>query len=263
MDWTDALPEKQRRGSLPRCLRLMDGDRAEVAGRLSDLVALPEVRITADDAWMPTGMPVQRPDGTWDLSPIHEATRGEAAGFLGDEYREQLLAWWLAVRKRANTPNWDIASTCTVAGEKGLLLVEAKAHANEIKGGPKVLGKSDNSRANHEQIRRCIAEANAGLASATGGPWSISADTHYQLANRFAWSWKLTELGVPVVLMYLGFLNATEMQDRGEPFVDGAAWESQVRAYADGQVPGAVWNQTLQVNGQPFIALLRSTEVDL
>jgi len=42
---------------------------------------------------------------------------------------------WLAHSGKANTPNWDIANTCKVAGaEKSLLLIEAKAHAAELAG---------------------------------------------------------------------------------------------------------------------------------
>lgn len=265
MNWLEALRKKQRRGSLPRCLQLMQGEAEDVARRLNDLVALPEVVVEAEDFWMPKGLPVQRPDGSWDLTAAHEAKLGEAAGLLSDDLRQRLTEWWLAVPKRANTPNWDIASTCTIAGEKGLLLVEAKAHANEIKSDGKALRKdpSANSRENHEQIRLCIDGACADLASATGLDWSISADSHYQLSNRFAWSWKLTELGVPVVLMYLGFLNADEMQDVGEPFADGAAWEQQVRVHAAGRVPDEVWNRTIRVNGQPFAPLIRSLDMPL
>ena len=40
---------------------------------------------------------------------------------------------------------------------------------------------------------------------------------HYSLCNRVAWAWKLAQLGVPVVWVYLGFLNATEMLDQGQP----------------------------------------------
>jgi hypothetical protein len=32
----------------------------------------------------------------------------------------------------------------------------------------------------------------------------------------------LASMGVPVVMVYLGFLGAAEMKDRGEPFADYA-----------------------------------------
>ena len=124
--------------------------------------------------------------------------------------------------KERTTPNWDIASTCTIKGQRGLLLVEAKAHSAE-------LGESDScgsrNRGNHERIRWAITEAAAGLQTATGSSWILSPDGHYQLSNRFAWSWKLASLGIPVVLLYLGFLNAEEMTDRGQVFGSAGQWE--------------------------------------
>jgi hypothetical protein len=90
----------------------------------------------------------------------NEAKLGEALAFLSDGHREAITAWWLAVRKRANTPNWDIASTATINGKEGLLLVEAKAHAAEIK----MEGKAAKGRAeNHAQIEAAIREASAAL----------------------------------------------------------------------------------------------------
>ena len=126
----------------------------------------------------------------------------------------------------ANTPNWDIASTCTFEGERGLLLIEAKAHGSELKPEGKSLrsNASPNSIKNHERIGLAVAEANAELQSATGRQWFISRDDHYQLSNRFAWSWKLASLGIPVVLLYLGFLNAQDMACDGRLFRCEAEW---------------------------------------
>src|SRR5207248_2297096 len=49
------------------------------------------------------------------------------------------------------------------------------------------------------RIGACLDEASIALASETGRPWALSRDHHYQMSNRFAWAWKLTELAVPVV----------------------------------------------------------------
>lgn len=57
------------------------------------------------------------------------------------------------------------------------------------------------------------------------------------MSNRFAWSWKLTELGIPVVLIYLGFLRATEMADRGSAIVDEADWRRQVLSHSAALFP--------------------------
>jgi len=44
--------------------------------------------------------------------------------------------------------------------------------------------------------------------------WQLSRDSLYQLANRFAWAWKIASLGVPVALVYLGFIAADQMKGR-------------------------------------------------
>src|SRR5438445_666072 len=54
---------------------------------------------------------------------------------LQPRIREELTDWWLATRGRDNrapTPNWDLVCTCLLAGKKGLVLVEGKAHENEL-----------------------------------------------------------------------------------------------------------------------------------
>ena len=161
MSWIKQLSENRRRGSYPRCLLLVDGEKGAVAERLTRLVSLPDVRVANDDLWMPKSLPRQKPDGTWDMTLCDEAELGKAEGFLDAGEREAIKAWWLAVRKQARTPNWDIVSTCKVGARKGLLLVEAKAHANELE----ILGKRESqdarqgTRKNHAQIGAAIAEA--------------------------------------------------------------------------------------------------------
>ena len=41
MEWLAQLPKKDRRGSRPRCLLIMDGHKEVVADRLTRLVGLP------------------------------------------------------------------------------------------------------------------------------------------------------------------------------------------------------------------------------
>ena len=163
---------------------------------------------------------------------------------------------------RANTPNWDVASTCKIEGKEGLLLVEAKAHRNELtKRGKRKPTGSQNRRKNHERIGSAIKEANAGLGSVTRGIWGLSRDHHYQLANRFAWSWKLAMLGVPVVLLYLGFLNADEMD--GALFRTEDDWACALKDHARGVVDNSGWGNRLDVNGTSFWPLIRAHAIDL
>lgn len=262
MKWLDALPKNRRRGSFPRCLLFMEGDRTIVADKLTKLVGLPGVHVEAKDFWMPQGSPVLKANGEWDTMCAEEAKLGESIGFLSDDQREEVTSWWLAVRKGANTPNWDIASTCTIGNKDGLLLVEAKAHDAELKKDGKSLDKdaSDASIANHEQIGRAIGAASAGLNKAIAGWRNLSRDSHYQLANRFAWAWKLASMGVPVVLVYLGFLSAMEVNDRsrlGEPFVDCADWSRVVLEHSRNIVPERAWGRDIKVGYITIKPLIR------
>jgi hypothetical protein len=186
-----------------------------------------------------------------------EVKLGEAPGFLNDDQRESVTAWWLEIRARANTPNWDLVANCAIDDKPGLLLVEAKAHSNELKTG----GKTNNGRTNQENHRRiaeAIDEANNGLQAARPGSWALSRDSHYQLSNRFAWAWKIATLRIPVVLLYLGFLDADEVEDCGQPFRDAAGWDSCVRSHARGIVPDDVWERRIEIGEVSFVPLIRS-----
>lgn len=187
-----------------------------------------------------------------------EARLGHATQFLSADRREALQTWWLAASSGANTPNWDVVSQATIAGgngpKEGLLLIEAKAHDRELSRGGKPLATnaSENSVLNHQHIANAITEANTGLNAITAGwnpdtGWNLSRDSHYQLANRFAWSWKIASLGVPVILVYLGFLGATEMADCGPPLESAADWNQVIENYTRGTVPPQAWRQRIWV----------------
>ena len=261
-NWWQQLDKK--RGSRPRCVLLTDGRREDVAARLTHLVAIPEVVISAADRWLPGGKPVLRENGQWDTKPAQEARAGELVSLLPfrkarqGEIKREVLDWWLAVRRgRVNTPNWDIASACHIKGQPGLLLVEAKAHLGELR--PKRDRCYSKNPANRKRIQQAIKQANAALAAATGNPWHLSRDHHYQLSNRFAWAWRLADLGVPVALLYLGFRNAQEMDGKDtELFQSAAQWSDAVREYGKGAVDNACWGQMLDIDGTPLLPLLRA-----
>lgn len=248
----ERLPVKARRGGKPRCHLLTHGARHGVAECLTHLTE-PWGLVRPDDNWMPQGFEDR------EEAQLHRASR-----LLPRTVRASLRSWWLAASPSyATTPNWDIASTCLIGAQEGLLLIEAKAHDEELnkeEAGKKLHSNaSDGSRKNHEQIGRAIQEANIGLNATIPG-WSLSRDSHYQMSNRFAWAWKLTDLGIPVILVYLGFLNATEMADIGNPFATGSDWETLVNSHSEPLFPAAVWDQKWKLNGQSFIPLIRSVE---
>lgn len=253
MSWLDGMNMNERKGSRPRCVLLTHGARADVARRLTALIALPDVSVSPDVATMPRGKPV-RVNGRWDYAPIKEAmVEREPALIPSGEIRRALTDWWFAVPSaKSKSPNWDIAAACTVRGRRGLVLAEAKAHAGELSDG-----KSKSSAPNHERIARAIGEANAAFSKATGTAWNLSRDRNYQLSNRFAWCWKLASLGVPVVLVYLGFLNADEM---GKPFHSLGEWESALKSHAGDTVDNAIWGRGTVFRGTPFIPVIRACE---
>ena len=258
MSWNKQLG-KDWKGSRPRCVLLMSGDRAKVAKRLTKLVGLPDVSVSPSDNWMPYGKPCQKEDSTWDKTPANEARLNQANCLVYPEKRNQLRDWWLC--HGGNTPVWDIASTCSINGERGLILIEAKAHDQELDARRKSLSKSasENSRENHEQIGRAIEEANCRLQSEIGGDWNLSRDSHYQLSNRFAWSWKLASLKIPVVLVYLGFLNACDMDSANITlFHSKSEWENILKRYCKDKIDNTCWEQPLYFNDTPFIPVIRA-----
>lgn len=234
--------EREFKGSRFRCLLATHGTKSRVVAFLNSLVE-PLASVSEEDWYMPEGFRKPR-----------EARLGETKGFLADEQREAATDWWLAVRDRANTPNWDIVSTCTIGRRKGFMLIEAKAHAGELNPHD---GCGAKSELNRDRIATAVRDANKNLGEA----WKLSVDSRYQLSNRFAWAWKIASLGVPVALVYLGFLHADEMS---QPFPNHGAWEQCLLAYSHGTVPGRVWNSdVIKVNETPLFPLIRSADVNV
>ncbi|MEJ7809342.1 MAG: hypothetical protein WKG32_02895 [Gemmatimonadaceae bacterium] len=68
---------------------------------------------------------------------------------------------------------------------------------------------------------------------------------------------------MPVVLVYLGFLNAAEMRGRGKPFASASDWEKQVRSHSEKLVPADVWERPQSIGDITFVATIRSRDVPL
>jgi len=116
------------------------------------------------------------------------------------------------------------------------------------------------SRANHERIGTAIAEACTALQrwSATT---SVGRDSHYQLANRVAFAWKLASLGIPTVLVYLGFCGDHGIADVGEPIRDASHWSDIFAAYAHSAVPQDLFERRLDCGAAPAWFLVRSRNI--
>jgi len=237
--------DRELSGSRLRCLILTSLPKRQVAECLSELISpWGEVDATRH-VWFPKGL--RAPD---------EIQLTYSNGLIEEALGSSLSKWWLEVATRANTPNWDLASTCTIGDKEGILLVEAKAHSDELSEDGKGPPKTPNGHRNHIRIGDAIGEACEGLNAISGG-WALSRDSHYQLCNRFAWSWRLAVEGVPVVLVYLGFLGADEMR---RPWHDARAWRTEVLDYSRGIVPEDAWENQINVGTSSIVPLIRSVD---
>jgi hypothetical protein len=166
--------------------------------------------------------------------------------------------WWLAKRLHANTPNWDLASTACIEEEKGLLLVEAKAHVAELSDDRCGARNRENFNRIGEAIGQAATEWGELVQAPTG--FQLGADSHYQLSNRFAFAWKLASMGIPILLVYLGFVDAVEMTSRKQ-LRDHEHWQRTVLACAHGVVPDEVWGKAFRVGRTPLKVMLASAKV--
>jgi hypothetical protein len=242
-------------------MTLYRGSRKHVLDWVEDANFLAEFRALL----APSGAEPQA--GTWlprDYSSPQEARLGTyGPRFLpGATDWEAVEYWWREFTAAGNTPNWDLAAVCHFGGTAGLALVEAKANVSELKTDGKILadGASAHSRRNHKRIAEAIAEARNGLSALVPGV-HIDRDSHYQLANRLAFSWKLASLGMPVVLVYLGFTGDSGIVDAGDPFRDDVHWREVFVGHSAGVVPVELFERKLEIEGTPLWVLVRSRGV--
>ena len=187
--------------------------------------------------WMPRGY--QEPDEARvhtfgrEIWPDHSAWRA-------------IEDWWLVHKRGANTPNWDLAFAADVSGRPALVLVEGKAHVSELKEDGKSLADdaSANSAANHDRIVSAIKEACTELRGLDPRV-AITHESHYQLANRVAFAWKLASLGISTVLVYLGFTGDHGIADVGMPFSDDSHWRGAFTLHCGAIVPAELFERPL------------------
>jgi len=73
--------------------------------------------------------------------------------------------------------------------------------------------------------------------------------------------WKLSELGFPVILVYLGFLNAVEMQKgKQKAFESHKEWDLLVREHSRILFPQQVWNPE-RLLGRGLVPLIRTVQI--
>ena len=217
------------------------------------LVAPIKCRVTASSVWQPVNY--QFPDEAKldSFGPRAIPDRGKW---------ESVREWWLGHQRRANTPNWDIALGCEVEDKPGFILVEAKANLPELseEGKRRTVDASVKSSENHEHIRKAIADARDALSSRLPGI-SIDINRHYQLSNRIAFAWKLASLGVPTVLVYLGFTGDTGIENVGAPFTSDQHWQETFYGHLKGVCPSPLVEQQIDVGPASFWLIVRSRPV--
>lgn len=249
------------RGSSHQLLRWIHKERDAFVRDLINLINIPEVKITANDWW--------RPDCTIDggLYPEEVTTEGisDNIGILPEDYKKKIKEWWLKHHKGANTPNWDFISSANIEGTKGLLIIEAKSHKNEIHKDGKILkdGSSKNSKENHIRIFKAIEEAKNGLSKNYNlYNFNLSIGNYYQLSNRIAYAWKFATLGIPIILIYLGFIKDIEMSDAGEPFDSPEDWNEFIKRHIKDIFPVELLERKINCGKGFFYFLVRSKEIE-
>lgn len=240
------LDRKELKGSRLSCLWLTSGSQAQAASRLNTLAG-GQAHVSRGSFIMPRG----------PLLP-EEPQLGRSHGFLSEDRGGLIRNFWLAnCSPSARLPTWDVAATCLIKGKQGLILVEAKAHTQELDDSGKRLDATTNLD-NHSSIGAAIDAANADLNRRTPN-WNLNRDHHYQVSNRFTWAWKLAELGVPVVLVFLGILEAEEMDNATRrAFASHDDWKTAMLNHTAGVIPRDAWGQELQIGAASFIPLIRS-----
>ena len=115
--------ERERTNGSRRHMLDWVSDQTRFISEMSGFIDGTGAVLTLEDRWLPKGWSNAREARLETFAP--DVLQEPAIG-------RDLRAYWLKHPRRANTPNWDLASTCTVDGRRGLLLVEAKAHRSEL-----------------------------------------------------------------------------------------------------------------------------------
>jgi len=241
---------KDVKGSRKHVLDLLE--RNDFLKVLNNLLTTSGATVSETDVYQPRGY----------TDPTEMELRDFGPKYLADLINWSLIRKWWPDRP-ARSPQWDLLITCTAAAKRGLVLVEAKAHEAELEWGGKSVkeGPSEDSLHNHQRIGECIAEACRSLNEKMPGV-NIQRDNHYQLANRVAFTWKLAQCSMPVVLLYLGFLGDTGISEVGVPFRDNDRWQRVMEFYMQGVLPQSFPETQLEFeSGGSMIMSVRSLRV--
>lgn len=256
MSLMTSMPDPSHRGSRKHVLDWVRSP--DFRDELNTMIAASGVRVRLGDLIMPTGEPGK--------AGIREA---RLERFLPDgDVCRALQRWWLAAPRGANTPNWDLAALTEHKGRPALVLVEAKANHPELSRAGKpvprairrrsvLIEPSANSWANHARVAEAISEAENGINRLLPG-FSLSRDRNYQISNRLAFSWKLASLGIPTVLLYLGFTGDRGLEPTRPMLRDASDWNRCFAARTENVIPRGAAGRWIEVGPAGFMLLVSS-----
>jgi len=246
---------KELKGSKRCILELISS--ADYISKMNSLMEPTGAEIGPADLFMPRG--------------LHDHTEAELKNFLSDHFNlnlgQEIANWWLAFTQY-RTPKWDLVSTCIIDGNRGILLVEVKAHCGELneESHGKRLNKkkaSEDTIRNHIKIGEAINEAKEAI-NISFPKVSISRDNCYQLSNRVAHAWWLACHDIPVVLMYLGFLDAEDMNYGGRViFRTHEEWETCFLNHSSQVGVDGIVDEWVDCGQSEFKLIVRSIESNI
>jgi hypothetical protein len=86
----------------------------------------------------------------------------------------------------------------------------------------------------------------------------ISRDRSYQLSNRIAFAWRLASLGIPTVLVYLGFIGDKGIWQAGAPFNSQDHWERIFKGHLSAVCPLKILDGPISAGAADFWLQVRS-----
>jgi hypothetical protein len=242
-------PPHQYRGSRKHILDLVSAN--NFLERMQTLIGVDYIALDPTPEPMPGGF---NSPGELDLEEYVRRSLGQAVAAQLRDHRGR--NWWAP--NGGTRPQMDLICRAHIAGQPGLLFVEAKAHEGELDWGGKPLADdaTDGSVLNHENIGTQIRLASESLDNLCPG-FDLSIASHYQLANRLTYLWKLASIGIPVALLYLGFLGDDEYFSC-DYLRDEAHWLRVMGGYLEGVVPQSFPEQVMMSADTPIVMLIRS-----
>ncbi len=231
---------------------------AKFIDNLNYLIKETNAKVDQADKFMPIGF------NNYQEAELKDFLKSYFSVDLGDK----IFSWWIKKYRNGSTrtPNWDLLSTCNINNKKGILLIEAKAHYKELDNeriGKKLkIDASIDSIENHNHIFEAISTANLNIQKSFKKV-RISRDVCYQLSNRIAHSWWLANNGIPVVLIYLGFLNVTEMDSppKDPMFITDTDWQTCFTEHIQKVGVDTILNNWVDCGSESFMVICKSTNV--